>query len=81
MSKLFLTVVHVVMHNGGNNGDIYRSLKNYIQNFKMVKFNFCRSMHDDCNCCSPENQRFFALKLVLICPTINVLKQLVTSDN
>ena len=34
MSKKFLTVVYIVIHNGGNNGDIHRSLKYYIQNFK-----------------------------------------------
>ena len=35
MSKIFLIVVHIVIHNGGgNNGDIPRSLKYYIQNFK-----------------------------------------------
>ena len=35
ISKIFLTVVDIVMHNGGNNGDIHRSLKYYcIQNFK-----------------------------------------------
>ena len=27
MSKIFLTVVHIVIHNSGNNGDIHRSLK------------------------------------------------------
>ena len=30
--KNFLTVVHIVIHNGGNNGDIHRSLKYCIQN-------------------------------------------------
>ena len=34
MLKIFLIVVHIVIHNGGNNGDIHRSLKYYIQNFK-----------------------------------------------
>ena len=34
MSKIFLTVVHIVKHNGGNNGDIHRSLKYCIQKFK-----------------------------------------------
>ena len=34
MSKMFLIVVHIVIHNGGNNGDIPRGLKCYIQNFK-----------------------------------------------
>ena len=34
MLKIFLNVVHIVIHNGGNNGDIHRSLKYYIQNFK-----------------------------------------------
>ena len=33
-SKIFLIVVRIVIHNGGNNGDIPRSLKYYIQNFK-----------------------------------------------
>ena len=32
--KIFLTVVHIVTHNAGNNGDIHRSLKCCIQNFK-----------------------------------------------
>ena len=32
MSKNFLIVVHIVIHNGGYNGDIPRSLKYYIQN-------------------------------------------------
>ena len=28
ISKIFLTVVHILIHNGGgNNGDIHRSLK------------------------------------------------------
>ena len=27
MSKNFLTVVHIVIQNGSNNGDIHRSLK------------------------------------------------------
>ena len=30
----FLTVVHTVIHNGGNNGVIHRSLKYCIQNFE-----------------------------------------------
>ena len=34
MSKNFLTVVHIVIHNGGNNGDIHRSLEYCIHNFK-----------------------------------------------
>ena len=34
ISKVFLTVVHMVIHNVGNNGDIHRSLKCNIQNFK-----------------------------------------------
>ena len=34
MSKNFLTVVHIVIHNVGNNGDMHRSLKCSIQNFK-----------------------------------------------
>ena len=34
ISKNFLTVVHIVIHNDGNNGDIRRSLKYCIQNFK-----------------------------------------------
>ena len=34
ISKNFLTVVHIVIHNVGNNGDIHRSLKCCIQNFK-----------------------------------------------
>ena len=33
ISKNFLTVVHIVIHNCGNNGDIHRSLKYCIQNF------------------------------------------------
>ena len=32
--KNFLTVVHIVIHNGGNNGEIQRSLKHCTQNFK-----------------------------------------------
>ena len=36
MLKFFLKVVHIVIHNGGNNGDIHRSLKYYIQNFKTL---------------------------------------------
>ena len=34
ISKIFLTVVHIVIHNGGNNSDIHRSLKYCFQNFK-----------------------------------------------
>ena len=34
ISKLFLTVVHIVINNCCNNGDIHSSLKCYIQNFK-----------------------------------------------
>ena len=34
ISKIFLIVVHIVIHNGGNNGGIHRSLKYCIQNFK-----------------------------------------------
>ena len=34
ISKIVLTVVHIVIHNCGNNGDIHRSLKYCIQNFK-----------------------------------------------
>ena len=34
ISKKFLTVVHIVMHNVGNNGDIHRILKCCIQNCK-----------------------------------------------
>ena len=34
MSKIFLTVVHIVIHNVGNSGDMHRSLKCYFQNFK-----------------------------------------------
>ena len=34
ISKNFLTVVHIVIHNVGNNGDIHRSLKCCIQNCK-----------------------------------------------
>ena len=33
-SKFFPTVAHIVKDNGVNNGDIHRSLKYYIQNFK-----------------------------------------------
>ena len=33
ISKNFLTVVHMVIHNSDNNGDIQRSLKYWIQNF------------------------------------------------
>ena len=31
-SKIFLTVVRVVIHNGGNNGDKHKNLKCCIQN-------------------------------------------------
>ena len=34
ISKNFLTVVHIVIHNVGNNGDIHRTLKCCIQNCK-----------------------------------------------
>ena len=34
ISKKNLTVVHIVLHNDSNKGDIYRSLKCCIQNFK-----------------------------------------------
>ena len=34
ISTIFLTVVHIVIHNGGNNSGIHRSLKYCIQNFK-----------------------------------------------
>ena len=34
ISKTFLTVVHIVIHNDGNNGDMHRSLKYCVQNFK-----------------------------------------------
>ena len=34
ISKNFLTVVHIVIHNGGSSGDIHRSLKYCIQNLK-----------------------------------------------
>ena len=34
ISNIFLTVVHILIHNGSNNGDIHRSLKYCIQNFK-----------------------------------------------
>ena len=34
MLKNFLTVVHIVIQNGGGNGDIRRRLKYCIQNFK-----------------------------------------------
>ena len=33
ISKSFLTVVHIIIHNVGSNGDIHRSLKCCIQNF------------------------------------------------
>ena len=32
--KSFLTVVHIVIHNGGNDFDIHRSLKYCIENFE-----------------------------------------------
>ena len=32
--KIFLTVVHIVIHNGSNNGDIHRNLKCCIKSFK-----------------------------------------------
>ena len=32
--KIFLTVVHIVIYNGSKNGDIHRSLKYCIYNFK-----------------------------------------------
>ena len=35
ISKKFLTVVHIVIHNSGNNGDIHRNLRYCIQNFKI----------------------------------------------
>ena len=35
ISKMFLSVVHIIIRNGGNNGDIHRSLKYCIQNFKI----------------------------------------------
>ena len=34
ISTIFLTVVHIVIHNGGNNSGIHKSLKYCIQNFK-----------------------------------------------
>ena len=34
ISKNFLTVVHILIHNVGNNDDIHRSLKCCIQNCK-----------------------------------------------
>ena len=34
ISNIFLTVVHILIHNGSNNGDILRSLEYCIQNFK-----------------------------------------------
>ena len=34
MSKNLLTVVHIFIHNGGNNGDIHRSMK-YLLNSKL----------------------------------------------
>ena len=37
-SKIFLTVVRVVIHNGGNNGDKHKNLKCCIQNlFEKLK--------------------------------------------
>ena len=33
--KSFLTMVYIVIQNGGNNDDIHRSLKYCIQNFKI----------------------------------------------
>ena len=32
--NIFLTVVHIEIHNGGNNGGIHKSLRRCIQNFK-----------------------------------------------
>ena len=32
--KLLLTMVHIVVQNGGDNGDIHRNLKYCIQNIK-----------------------------------------------
>ena len=39
MSKNFLIVVHIVIHNGGNNGDIPRSLKlqNLTEKYENIK--------------------------------------------
>ena len=34
ISKSFSTVVHIVIENGGNNGDIHRNLKYYIPSVK-----------------------------------------------
>ena len=34
ISNIFLTVVDIVIYTGGNNGNIHRSLKHCIQNFK-----------------------------------------------
>ena len=34
ISKNYLTVVHIAIHNDGNNGDKRRSLKYCIKNFK-----------------------------------------------
>ena len=45
MSKKFLIVVHIVIYNGGNNGDIPRSLKYYIQNFKTSERKAERKAH------------------------------------
>ena len=38
-NKIFLIVVHIVIHNGGNNGDISRSLKlqNLIEKYENIK--------------------------------------------
>ena len=34
ISKSFLTVIHIAIHRGGNNGDIQRSFKYCNENFK-----------------------------------------------
>ena len=34
ISKIFQTVLHIVIHNCGNSSDIHRSLKYCVQNFK-----------------------------------------------
>ena len=34
IQKNFLTVVHIVIYNAGNNGDIHRNWKCCMQNFK-----------------------------------------------
>ena len=34
ISKIFLIVVHIVIHNDGSSGDTHKSLKYCIQNFK-----------------------------------------------